>query len=196
MGERAARVVSMRVGTSTTWDRESSRQLWKGSTAGRSLMHQQRWRCFSGNISRKGQNMYSRCKREDEKKCERNSLQTLRSGEKGGRCAPSTGAEIPLWPVKTMENQVVLLQPMEEHVGADINTIGHRQLHSTEKPVLMEAAYCGKSAQENVERSPSGSIFSHKTYSLWGTYTGTVCFWRTAPHGSDPCWSRVINAGC
>ena len=23
----------------------------------------------------------------------------------------------------------------------------------------------------------------------WGTYTGVVCSWRTAPRGRDPCWS-------
>ncbi|KAK4810707.1 hypothetical protein QYF61_007681 [Mycteria americana] len=55
--------------------------------------------------------------------CERNnSADTKVSEEGGGGSAPGAGAEIPLQPVvKTMVRQVVLLQPMEVHGGADIH---------------------------------------------------------------------------
>lgn len=91
----------------------------------------------------------------------RKNLQTLRSGEKEGRCVSSTGVGI-------------MLQPMEDYVGEHINTIGHRHLHTTEKYVLMEVVDCGKSTQENVKRSQSGSVFPHKTYSPCGTHVGAV----------------------
>ncbi|KAK4810940.1 hypothetical protein QYF61_013348 [Mycteria americana] len=56
--------------------------------------------------------------------CERNnSADTKVSEEGGGGGAPGTGAEIPLQHVvKTMVKQVVPLQPMEVHSGADIHT--------------------------------------------------------------------------
>ena len=52
-----------------------------------------------------------------------NSADTKVSEEEGKGGAPGAGAEIPLQPVvKTMVMQVVLLQPMEDHTGADIHT--------------------------------------------------------------------------
>ncbi|KAK4810953.1 hypothetical protein QYF61_013361 [Mycteria americana] len=55
--------------------------------------------------------------------CERNnSADTKVNEEGGGGGAPGAGAEIPLQPmVKTMVRQVVPLQPMEVHGGADIH---------------------------------------------------------------------------
>jgi len=63
-----------------------------------------------------------------EKKCERrNPADTKVSEEGGGAAAPGTGAEIPLQPmVKTVARQVVLLQPMEEHSGADDHPAAYR----------------------------------------------------------------------
>ncbi|PKU41741.1 protein pxr1-like [Limosa lapponica baueri] len=50
-----------------------------------------------------------------------NSADTKVSEEGGGGCAPGPGAEIPLQPlVKIMVRQVVTLQPMEVHGGAEI----------------------------------------------------------------------------
>jgi len=53
--------------------------------------------------------------------CERNnSADTKVSKEGGGEGVPGAGAEVPLQlVVKTMVRQVVTLQPMEVHGGAD-----------------------------------------------------------------------------
>lgn len=139
-------------------------------------MHQQRWFCFPNKVSWNGQHIpCCSCERQEWEKMRKN-LQTLRSGEKEGRCASSTGVGIPL-------------QPIEDYVGEHINTIGHRHLHTTEKYVLMEAVDCGKSIQENAKRSPSGSVFPHKIYSQCEAHVGAVCSWRTVLQGNDPYWS-------
>ena len=64
--------------------------------------------------------------------CKRNNpADTKVSEEGGGGGAPGARVEIPLQPVvKTMVRQVVPLQPMEVHGGADIH------LQSVEDPML------------------------------------------------------------
>lgn len=61
--------------------------------------------------------------------------------EVGERSAPHTAAEIYLQPmIKTMVTQVVSLQPMEDHAGADTQTANHEELHATaDGDVLKEA---------------------------------------------------------
>jgi len=75
-----------------------------------------------------------------------------------------------------MVKQIIPLQSMEEHIGADIHTVGHGEYHITEGGhALKEAADCGKPTQEPMERSQCGSRFSGWTCSPWGTNIVAVC---------------------
>ncbi|KAK4824540.1 hypothetical protein QYF61_016144 [Mycteria americana] len=78
---------------------------------------------------------HSSCEREV-RKCERNNPADTNISEGGrGGCAPGTRAEIPLQPVeKIMVTEVVLLQPVEDHSGADIH------LQPMEDPTMEQAA--------------------------------------------------------
>ena len=61
--------------------------------------------------------------------CERNNDADTKVSEEGG--APGAGPEIPLQPVmKTMVMQVVPLQHMEVHGGADIHPAAHGGPHA------------------------------------------------------------------
>jgi len=67
-----------------------------------------------------------------------------------GEVAPGAGTKIPVQPMeKRLVEQVVPLQPTEDHAGADIHTAAHGGPHSTAKGnALMEAAAHGKPTQE------------------------------------------------
>lgn len=56
--------------------------------------------------------------------CEKNAALTKVSEERGGRGAPGTGAEMSLQIMeKTMLKLPVPLQPMEDHIRADMHTV-------------------------------------------------------------------------
>ncbi|GAB0207045.1 epimerase family protein SDR39U1 [Grus japonensis] len=81
---------------------------------------------------RKGKNCCATAAgREEQEKCERNNhADTKVSEEGGGGGGPGARAEIPLQPmVKTIVRQVVPLQPMEVHSGADIHPAAHGGPH-------------------------------------------------------------------
>lgn len=80
-----------------------------------------------------------------EEKSMRKSPEDTKVKERRGGGDPGTRAKIPLQPVeKIMVEQVVPLQPMEEHGGTDIRTADPRVSHSRASGhVLKEASSCG-----------------------------------------------------
>jgi len=121
-----------------------------------------------------------------------NSADTKVSKEGGGRGVPGTGAEISLQPVvKTMVTQVVPLQSMEAHGGADVHTAacgGHPT--GAGGRALNESAACGAlqagagfwQELQPMERSPLRSRFSASTCDPVGDPT----LEQSVPEGLHP----------
>lgn len=109
----------------------------------------------------------SSCEREEWENKKENSTGTNESEEGRGRDVRGTGAE------DHEDNHAVPLQPMEDSMPQQVD-MSWRKL----KPV---------------ERRPRWSRLSVKLTGRncgpWGTHTGAVCFWRTAPHEKDLCQS-------
>ena len=102
------------------------------------------------------------------RKRERNSpADTKVSEEGGGGGAPGDGAESPLQPMeKTMVEQVVPLQSMEDHGGTDIHTADQQGPHAgTGGHALKKAAANGEPMQEQTPGRNCG---------LSGTNAGAV----------------------
>ncbi|GAB0206670.1 hypothetical protein GRJ2_003132600 [Grus japonensis] len=118
--------------------------------------------------------------------CERNNSADTKVSEEGrGGGTPGTRAEIPLQPmVKTMVRQVVPLQPMEVHGGADI----HLQSMEDPMPEQVDAPKGGCDPVESphwsrplgphcdsMERGAHvGAGLLAGLVTLWGTHAGAV----------------------
>ena len=124
--------------------------------------------------------------------CERNnSADTKVSEEGGGGGAPGTRAEIPLQPlVKTMVMQVVPLQPMEVHGGADIH------LQPMEDPTPEQADVpeggCSPVGSPCWSRLLAGPADPWRERSpRWSRFAG-----RTGGPVGDPRWSSLFLKDC
>ena len=132
---------------------------------------------------------------------------------------PGTGAQIPLQPTeKTMVTQVVPLQTMEHHSGADTHAAARGGPHvAAGGHALKEAATHGVPTSEQapgrrcslwkgsharagswqglrpMERSPWRSRFSSRNYGPWKTHTGAVCSCRTVPHSEGPTLEQFLK---
>lgn len=97
------------------------------------------------------------------------------------------GAEISLQPVEKVE-QVVLLEPMEIHVG-QIHPSAHGGSHERGRgSALRKAAAHGEfpgagswQKLQPVERSLHRSWFCGRSCSSWGTHGGSVCCLSNVP---------------
>jgi len=113
------------------------------------------------------------------------------SAEGGGGGASGTGAEIPLQPLeKIMVSQVVPLQSMDVHGGADL----HRQ--PMERGCHAGAGRCSKEAVTpwGAHAGPSScqDRWTHGERSpRWSRLAGRAC----DPMG-DPCWSSLLLKDC
>jgi len=106
--------------------------------------------------------------------CERNNSTDTKVSEEGGAGgAPGAGPEIPLWPVvKIMVRQVVSLQAMVVHGGAEIH------LQPREDPML-----------EQVD-VPDGGCDPAESL-RWSRFAGRTCDLLGDPH-----WSSLFLKDC
>lgn len=111
-----------------------------------------------------------------------------------GWSSAGTRAEIPLQPIeKTMTMQVVLLQPVEYHSGANIHSAAHGEHQTrTRGGALKETAAHG---EPRLEQAPDRShgpcrkptqkqVFRQEQHPV-----GAAHSWWTVPHGKDSYWS-------